>query len=325
MALRVLLADESVSIKKVMQLALQDFGVDVKSVSQGMDVVPVSKSFRPDIVFMDVLLSKKSGYETCLEIKSDPELEMTPVVLMWSGFLQIDVNKAKLSRCDAQLEKPFDAEILRNLVRKLVPRLRTNEIAPFLSFPKLPEIVDENAALGAPDSAMESDSPVVPEAESLPTLHPPMSAHEVDEPEEFQQVPLPKAGGGSQRTNLSGESRAALSTSEASSAENESWEHQDLARYKVTTPQEVSDEFAPPPGPEFNPATGSFHTASSLTFSPMTNPAPSDFIKADLAEMIVREKAQEIAYEIAWKLMPDIIERVVREELQKLMDKVEKL
>jgi CheY-like chemotaxis protein len=63
MALRVLLADESSTIKKVMQLALQDFGVEVKAVPIGVDVVQVAKSFEPDIIFADILLAKMNGYE----------------------------------------------------------------------------------------------------------------------------------------------------------------------------------------------------------------------------------------------------------------------
>ena len=68
MALRVLLADESSTIKKVMQLALQDFGVEVKSVPIGLDVSQAAKSFRPDIIFADVLLAKKSGYDVSAEL-----------------------------------------------------------------------------------------------------------------------------------------------------------------------------------------------------------------------------------------------------------------
>jgi two-component system cell cycle response regulator len=50
MALRVLLADESSTIKKAIQMALSDLGVDVKSVPSGLDVLTVSRTFQPDIV-----------------------------------------------------------------------------------------------------------------------------------------------------------------------------------------------------------------------------------------------------------------------------------
>ena len=63
MALRVLLADESNTIKKVMELSLQDFAVEVKAVNMGVDVLEVARNFKADIIFADVLLPKVSGYE----------------------------------------------------------------------------------------------------------------------------------------------------------------------------------------------------------------------------------------------------------------------
>ena len=98
MALRVLLADESSTIKKVFQLALQDFAVDVRPVNVGVDVVPVALNFKPDIIFADVLLQKKSGYDVCAEVKQHPTLKNVPVILMWSGFMELDEDKLEAIR-----------------------------------------------------------------------------------------------------------------------------------------------------------------------------------------------------------------------------------
>jgi CheY-like chemotaxis protein len=139
MALRVLLADESTTIKKVVQLTLQDFDVDVRSVSVGLDVLSVTKTFKPDLIFADVLLAKRSGYEVCHDLKSDPETQKIPVVLMWSGFMEIDEQKARLSGADRRLEKPFDPSALRGLVQDLVKKTRDNPVSSFITFPPLPE------------------------------------------------------------------------------------------------------------------------------------------------------------------------------------------
>lgn len=139
MALRVLLADESSTIKKVMQLALSDYGVEVKSVPVGLDVLQVTKSFKPDIIFADVLLTKRSGYEVCADIKNDSQTQNIPVVLMWSGFMEIDELKAQECRADRRLEKPFDADLLRSIVSDLVPKTSSNPISEFVTFPDMPE------------------------------------------------------------------------------------------------------------------------------------------------------------------------------------------
>ncbi len=136
MALRVLLADESTTIKKVMQLALQDFAVEVKSVQSGIDVLEVAKTFQPDIIFADVLLQKKNGYEVCADLKDAAEMNDIPVVLMWSSFMDLDERQAQACRADRRLEKPFDVENLRQIVLELVPKTRSQRLAHFLQFPE---------------------------------------------------------------------------------------------------------------------------------------------------------------------------------------------
>lgn len=160
MALRVLLADESSTIKKVMQLALQDFSVEVKSVPSGSDVLAVTKSFKPDIVFADVLLSKKNGYDVSIELKGNADTRHIPVILMWSGFMELDKEKTRQSMANATLEKPFDAEILRNLILKHCPKTQTNPVSEFLDFPIMPDFVDDTP-LNIPELT-ESDKVIPP-------------------------------------------------------------------------------------------------------------------------------------------------------------------
>ena len=143
MALRVLLADESSTIKKVFQLALQDFAVDVRSVNVGPDVVSVAESFKPDIIFADILLQKKNGYEISNSIKNNPLLANTPIVLMWSGFMDIDNSKFTESCADEKLEKPFNIEALRDIVQKHVPKTSAQVISKYLSFPDMPPLEEE--------------------------------------------------------------------------------------------------------------------------------------------------------------------------------------
>ncbi len=140
MALRVLLADESATIKKVMQISLQDYAVEVRAVQLGVDVLQVAQQFKPDIIFIDILLQKKNGYEVSQELKKDPDTRAIPVVLMWSGFMEVDVAKLKASLADGQLEKPFDSDGLRSLIQKFVPKTKTQKLAQHLVFPEVPKI-----------------------------------------------------------------------------------------------------------------------------------------------------------------------------------------
>ncbi len=135
MALRVLLADESSTIKKVISLALQDFAVDVKVVQSGLDVVEVAKQFNPDIILADVLLQKKNGYEVCFDIKNDVSLTQIPVILMWSSFMDLDEKAFVKSRANAKLEKPFEVEDLRKLMNTFASKTREQAASSYLKFP----------------------------------------------------------------------------------------------------------------------------------------------------------------------------------------------
>ena len=175
MALRVLLADESTTIKKVMQLALQDFAVEVKAVHVGVDVIEVARAFKPDIIFVDVLLQKKNGYEVALDLKNEATTHLTPVVLMWSSFMDLDKAQVAKAKVEGKLEKPFDVETLRKLVLNLVPATRTQRLAHFLEFSD--KVTDplhrEISAQSSPPPIEASRAEAAPEPPPLQRSAPP--------------------------------------------------------------------------------------------------------------------------------------------------------
>ncbi len=321
MALRVLLADESTTIKKVMQLALQDYAVEVKSVPVGLDVISVAKSFKPDIFFIDVLLPKRNGYEVAKDIKSDSTLSSVPVVLMWSGFMEFDEQKSRDSRAEQRLEKPFDADQLRHLVKELVPRTQTNVISDYLTFPPLPDFQEDAVVAG-----IDTENPFSgPTAEINEMQMAPASGSadfgsiyevpEVDESgaDQFQTVPL----------NMESPIGRAPKG-------DENWTHKDLSSFMVPTddlsqPQISSDgEFEEVtfemPGAKKNPMP-SAKDPKPMPLPPTQGVSASDEVRAD---RILREESRAVLEKIAWQILPDLCERVVKEELNRLLKSVEK-
>lgn len=154
MSLRVLLADESTTIKKVFELGLQDYGIEVKNVTNGLDVVAVCQSFLPDIIFVDILLQKKNGYLVCAELKKTPKLSTIPVIMMWSSFMELDQNKYLESGADEKLEKPFDVDHLRTMIKKHVNKTEDQRLSSLLSFsPSITKdfLGEESNKLKSPD------------------------------------------------------------------------------------------------------------------------------------------------------------------------------
>ncbi|HVK60696.1 MAG TPA: response regulator [Bdellovibrionales bacterium] len=235
MALRVLLADESTTIKKVMQLALQDFAIEVKAVHVGVDVLEVARSFQPDLIFADILLQKKNGYEVCADLKADAKLKSIPVVLMWSSFMEFDEALAVKNKADGRLEKPFDVETLRKVVLQLVPKTHTQRLAHFLEFsdkvtePMRAELANQKPAAAAPAPPAPKAAPKIePEPEPIPPhLEEPVttSSWNIDS---FEDVDLDKDGFAP--VNL------APKTEAPKSDDGEPWSHQDLSRFKIDLP-----------------------------------------------------------------------------------------
>ena len=121
MALKILLADESSTINKVFDIALKSLDSEVKTVQHGVDVLEVAESFQPDVIFIEVLLSKMNGYEVCSQIKQNSQLQKIHVVLMWSGFMDLDEDKFVTCQADAKLEKPFSGNLLIETIHKALP------------------------------------------------------------------------------------------------------------------------------------------------------------------------------------------------------------
>lgn len=204
MALRVLLADESTTIKKVMQLALQDFAVEVKSVQSGVDVIEVAKSFEPDIIFADVLLQKKNGYEVCSELKRNVDnqsISKIPVVLMWSSFMDLDERAASSCGADRRLEKPFDVEHLRQIVSELVPKTQSQRLAQFLKFPgsvTAPLATEENqkreSAASAPVPSVAKPQAPQPPPQVRPAQPPSQTPKAKESAQPLKPSPPPPPG-----------------------------------------------------------------------------------------------------------------------------------
>ena len=136
MSLRVLLADRSTSIEKVFRMGLEDFGAEVKTIHNGLDVLKTTEDYQPHIIFIDILLQKKNGYEVTRELGQNKKTKHIPVVLMWSPFMELDQKEYQSCGAKAELEKPFEIEVMRQIFNSLVKNSESRNISDFLDFPE---------------------------------------------------------------------------------------------------------------------------------------------------------------------------------------------
>jgi CheY-like chemotaxis protein len=115
-----LLADDSVTIQRVIELTFADEDIRVIAVSDGAQAVRQAQAERPDIVLADVGMPEMDGYEVAAFIKGTPALSHIPVLLLTGAFEPIDEDRARAVGCDGVLVKPFEPQMVISRVKDLI-------------------------------------------------------------------------------------------------------------------------------------------------------------------------------------------------------------
>ncbi len=143
MAIKILLADDSLTIQKVVELTFSDAETRLMAVGSGDRAVQALDAFQPDIVLADVVMPGLTGYDVCDTVKQRPGGAFVPVVLLTGTFEPFDRARAERVGSDAIVTKPFDSHALQGLVRDLVTRARAAredaEAAALAAPPPVPE------------------------------------------------------------------------------------------------------------------------------------------------------------------------------------------
>lgn len=126
MAFKVLVADDSVTIHRLVSLALKEEDIEIYTVSNGSDAIEKIKEIKPDVVLADIFMPRKTGYEVCSFVKGDPSISYIPVILMVGTFEPFDENEAESSGYDGVLVKPFETEQLLKVVKSSIQKSITN-------------------------------------------------------------------------------------------------------------------------------------------------------------------------------------------------------
>ena len=168
-----LLADDSVTIQKVVGITFANEDIELVTVDNGEEALARCREIRPSLVLADVTMPGLSGYELCREIKQDPALNQIPVLLLAGTFETFNEDLATSVGADGQVTKPFEAQVLIDRVNDLLSRtpaapaqLPDSEIdaaalqeieaaAPFLGPTKATEAPSPPAPFEAPVGAAE--------------------------------------------------------------------------------------------------------------------------------------------------------------------------
>ena len=117
--LRVLVVDDSNTIRRSAEVFLRQGGHDVLLAEDGFDALAKVLDYRPHIIFCDILMPRLDGYQTCAIIKRHSQFAVTPVVMLSSRDGVFDKARGRMVGSHEHLSKPFTKDQLLQAVRQL--------------------------------------------------------------------------------------------------------------------------------------------------------------------------------------------------------------
>jgi DNA-binding response OmpR family regulator len=130
MSKKILLADDSVTIQKVISITFASEDYELIIVGDGDAAIKKAKDSTPDLVLADVAMPGKNGYEVSEALKNDPATAAIPVMLLAGTFEPLDKNEAARVKADDSIVKPFESQELLDKVRNLLAKSARAEAAP---------------------------------------------------------------------------------------------------------------------------------------------------------------------------------------------------
>jgi CheY-like chemotaxis protein len=252
MGSRVILADDSVTIQKVVGIIFANEGYELTVVAGGDAAVARAREIRPDVMLVDALMPGKNGYEVCREIRQDPALAHTAILLMTGVFEAVDEEKSRQSGADEFITKPFESQALIDVTNRLI-------------------------ALTAERLAKSSQAAAPPPLPAAAPVPPPAAPSQVDDiwATGFDDEPVTE-------TVVASIPAAAPSFAPAAPAPVKVTSDDDIwGAFDMDETEAVSAPVVPAPTP--TPATDDFFSFAPETPAAVSPPAENEFILEEVA------------------------------------------
>jgi len=338
---KILVADDSLTIQKVVELTFADSDYRLTCVSNGKLALESVRRDRPDLILADVVMPEKNGYEVCEEIKKNPATAGIPVLLLAGTFEPFDRERAERLKCDAIVSKPFDSHQLYRQVESLLAN-RYSAARP-----------TGPIARDSSEESLEAPPVAVHPFPATPTAAFHESAGFVEEDFTGSIRNLRGVGREEPLENLYGPEDVDSALAAFQAVEPNMWlEEKPAAAPAPEAPAVESPEIPAPadgrtqridvshfqapaePAPAVRaratePASPEAPTAS-LAAPPVTTPSGRELSEADIeavaekvARRVIEKLSERIVREIAWDVVPETAELAVRERIRQLESGVE--
>lgn len=331
MGKKLLVADDSLTIQKVIKLALSNDGYEIQTVSDGNEAIQSISLFRPDVVLVDIALPGKSAFDVKKVVNADSELRKIPFVLMSSAFEKIDEAKVALLQFDGRLTKPFDPSHLRQVLNQAVkikegsqgsrplppppPSPAPSQHKPAAPLPNFSERETGDISLSDPVwSDSEKTNPGInlapPQPASAPRASRPMAVH-VEEKSE-----LPFSADPSSENDIKHLTESTVKMSGLDDLGG--WNINESKKASPSLPEMFSEE-KHKPLPPFSSSLTQYESPTATDLAPPPAPAHDLPSTAEIEEMVDKQVRAQLE-EMMKRAIPDIAERVIKQEIKRLLE-----
>lgn len=119
---QIIIADDEPFVLKALTFVFQKEGFSVETAVDGEEALEKIKKLKPKVVFMDVMMPKKNGFDVCSEIKADPELEDIYIILLTAKGQEDDIMKGYSRGANDYIIKPFSIRPVVEKIKGLLER-----------------------------------------------------------------------------------------------------------------------------------------------------------------------------------------------------------
>lgn len=306
----ILLADDSKTIQRAVEIVFDKEPYDVVCVGNGDDAVAKAKEIGADIVLADHLMPGRSGYDVAAALRDDPATQSVPVILLTGSASPFDEAKANASGVAATIKKPFDCQSLINRVGELLGGAASESAAAMPAFTgrpaSTPTAAPAPAAAAAPatppgaaaNPAM-ANVPTAPQTATLGATPAPATAPNAPPSAAAAPTLIPQAPAPSS-PQPSSPQPAAFSAPAAS------------APSSAPTPAAPASS-----APSANFGAAVVEQASAAVNERVTAAAASNGETVDTAA--VSAATREIIEKVVWEVVPELAETLIKEEIARLL------
>jgi len=349
MSVKILLADDSVTIQKVIGIIFSGEEYSLTVVDNGRAAVEKALETTPDILLIDALMPGMSGYEVCEHIRSIPALSAKPILLLTGSFEPFDETKARNCGADDFIAKPFESQLIITKVNELcelaasrsfaTPQVEPPPEVQQFAVPELqPFAVPEAPPVAAPESAPPSDiwtafTPAEPAPEpnltAVEEVAPDVSATQSGEPDGSPWATLDEVGYSFADGSASEAPAESFAVPEQATEptfgeisfeetfestqvepEEEAIQTEEPMQPIFAEPEESAELFVAPPEEAAAPTT---------TLPPQETVAPP-ILSEEQLKAAISALSREVIERIVWEVVPDLAETLIMDAIRKIKE-----